>query len=278
VPIKKSKGGGEPDIWDTPVQEIPRLPRHLRKRHPLKGSKRRTGQTVRAEQAAAAKLPPGALVYGNTRITRSDLANDPGFQRIQQIRNHADKFRDQRIKELAEMCCGRLSSEICVRLANQSRLEVLGNYWLEQSIRFDDLRMARDAATLLSQARQQGVAAWELAIREADARARLEPQDPTEKLAAALAAADNIQPPEGGRKSKVFDVEGKGLEELGQVDPEGDQAPRGADQKGGGGGDVYLGLRKEGDETGKPRVGNNEASGQPGQNTQEDAQEVGVQP
>ena len=277
MPIKKNVLG-EPDVWGTPVQEMPRLPRHLRNKRPLKGSKRRKGQTVRAEQAAAAKLPPGALVYGNTRITRTDLANDPGFQRIQQIRNHADKFRDQRIKELAEICGGHLSSEVCVRLANQSRLEVLGNYWLEQSIKFDDLRMARDAANLLSQARQQGVAAWEISIREADARSRTEPQNPTEKLAAALAARDEEPPPPRGRKSKVFDVEGKGLEELRQVDPEGHQTPGGADQEGFFGRDVGVGLREQGNEGGKPGIGDNEASGQPGQNAQEDAQEVGAEP
>lgn len=214
MPIKQVRRGGEPDTWPTPVQEIPRVPRHLvRNKH--KTGVRRKGQTVRAEQAAAAKLPPGALIYGPTRITGTDLSTDHGYMRIRQLREYADRFRDQRIKELADICGRNLSSEVCVRVANQSRLEVLGNYWLEAAIKFDDLKMARDASNLLAQAKQQAVAAWEIAIREADARAKAEPQDPTEKLAAAL-AAEHHPPPKRGKPTKVVDVEGTGLEESGQ--------------------------------------------------------------
>ncbi len=128
------------------------------------------GRVVSAAAASAMAKMPRAGVF----LPR-DIACAPGFEVHNRRRRRWLRKRRQELHETT----GGVSHGVGAMLASAAWLYAGGEFAAEQAATKGDVDLFRTAATLTSTARQHDLAAWELAVREGDARAkRRGPIDP----------------------------------------------------------------------------------------------------
>lgn len=160
------------------------------------GNARRLGRLVVSECCPADELPPatpaetarpqrtpdGRFAKGNTvaqhartkagpsgALASLDAQADPAWQAA---RRWAKRACTQRVRELAKLHGGELSSEVCALVIDSWELRGDARYLAARARAENSPELSRAAATLLASARQAQRDAWELAAREAAARPR----------------------------------------------------------------------------------------------------------
>lgn len=124
----------------------------------------------------------------------ADKLDKDSLHRIADFRDRSDKVRDQRILELSKLIGADLSSTVCFEIQNYANLQILGQYWMERSVAFHDVDLAAKAKVFFTAARQHSITAWEIAVREEEARRASRRGSAGAGLAARLEATDDAPP------------------------------------------------------------------------------------
>lgn len=153
-------GAGVPRIEVLPADEQPFAPPGAAA--PLVTRDDRGRVVSSAAASAMAKMPRAGV------FVPRDIAVAPGFE----IHNERRKrwLRKRRL-ELHE-ATGAVSHGVGAMLASAAWLYAGGEFAAEQAASTGNVDLFRTAASLTSTARQHELAAWELAVREAEARAK----------------------------------------------------------------------------------------------------------
>lgn len=160
-------GAGMPRVEVLPPDEQPFTPADVAA--PLVTRDDR-GRVVSSAAARAMAQMPRAGVF----LPR-DITVAPGFEVHNRRRRRWLRKRRQELHEVT----GGVSHGVGAMLASAAWLYAGGEFAAERAAETGNVDLFRTAATLTSTARQHDLAAWELAVREADARRKAAgPVDP----------------------------------------------------------------------------------------------------
>lgn len=168
-------GRGVPRIEVVPVDELgPSIPATD---PPLAGVTRRQDGTVDSSEAAKALGAKGGAVKARrVRLARSlglsDLDQSEAFA---PYRRSASAFRQHHAKELARLAGGVVSAGPCSMIASASLQLAASRFLFDQASRSGDAATFKTASSLANDSRQNLLAAYELATREAQARPQADP-------------------------------------------------------------------------------------------------------
>jgi hypothetical protein len=173
-------GAGSPRIEMLPADELPFAPAGAAV--PLEGGRDRSGRIrTTAAARAMAQLPRrGAFLPRK-------LACDARFEPHNRRRLEWLKARHA---ELAAST-GAVSHGVGAMLAAAAWLHAGGEFAAELAAETGDVELFKASATLTSTARQHDLAAWELAVREGQARKASQPTSAHAELTAVLGGKDS---------------------------------------------------------------------------------------
>jgi hypothetical protein len=159
-------GAGSPRIEVAPPDEQPFAPAGVAV--PLEDGRDRSGRIRTAAAARAMAQLPRRGAFLPRKLTC-----DPRFE--PHNRRRLEWLRARRA-ELAA-ATGAVSHGTGAMLAAAAWLHAGGEFAAERAAETGDLELFKVSATLTSTARQHDLAAWELAVREAQARAKAQQND-----------------------------------------------------------------------------------------------------
>lgn len=180
------RGAGSPRIEVLPADELPiGMPDQ---RPPLAGVKRRQNGTVADPEAAKALGRRGGEVKARrVRLARSlGLPLDSTSEAFKPYRRAASAFREYHCRELARIAGGECGSGPSSMIASAALQLAASRFVFDQAAQTGDAALMKTASQLANDSRQNLLAAYELAQREAQARPK---QSPAAALAARIAAA-----------------------------------------------------------------------------------------
>lgn len=168
-------GRGVPRIEVLPVDELP--PPVPVGGPGLASVERRKDGTVATSEAAKAIGARG----GQVKARRVRLARSLGLSNLEQspafapYRRSASAFRQHHCKELARLAGGEVSAGPCSMVASASLQLAASRYLFDQASQTGDASVFKTASSLANDSRQNLLAAYELATREAQARPKADP-------------------------------------------------------------------------------------------------------
>lgn len=173
-------GAGSPRVETLPPDELPSpVPAPT---GPVAGVTRRQDGTVNTPEAARALGRQGGLVKAKrVRLARSlglsaDSLQCEGFA---PYRRAASAFRRHHTSELALQSGGSVGAAPCSMVASAALQLAASRFLFDQAAMTGDPAIFKTASTLSNDSRQNLLAAYELAVREAEARAKAAgPVDP----------------------------------------------------------------------------------------------------
>jgi len=163
-------GKGQPRIEVLPPDELP--PPVAADRADMSGLERRhNGQVAGSEAAASLGRQGGRAKATRVALARElglgDVDNAPAFRRY---RTAANAFRRLHCSELATMAGGELGAGPCSMVASAALQLAASRFVFDQATRTGDAAQFKTASALSNDSRQNLLAAYELAVREAAAR------------------------------------------------------------------------------------------------------------
>jgi hypothetical protein len=150
-------GAGQPRIEVSPPDELPR-PR---------------GRPVKKGGATKIKLARSLVLTA----PKADWA--PYIQMAEQFRLH-------QCRSLAQQCGGFCGAAPSTMVASAAMQLAASRYMFDKGAKTGDMQLIKQASTIMNDSRQNLLAAYELAIREAEARIKFEKSDPHRALQEAL--------------------------------------------------------------------------------------------
>jgi hypothetical protein len=145
----------------------------------------------RIEVLEPRKLPrtePGKVVRGGAtgvKMARS-LSLQMGDAEWAPYLAQAEKFRKHQTRSLARQAGGFCGAAPASMIASAALQLAMSRFMFDRGSREGDMSMIKMASTIANDSRQNLLAAYELAIREAQARAKYEESNPHRALVEAL--------------------------------------------------------------------------------------------
>ena len=164
------EGGAQVAVEVLPADELP--PPVADQRPNVSGVARRQDGTVATSEAAAELGRRG----GQQKAKRVRLARSLGLSDLEQsgafasYKRAASAFRRHHVAELARMAGGQCSAGPCSMVASAALQLAASRFLFDQASRSGDAATFKTASQLANDSRQNLLAAYELATREAKAR------------------------------------------------------------------------------------------------------------
>lgn len=170
------KGAGVPRVEVVPPDELPAcVPAPSQ---PLTGVERRQDGTIATPEAARALGRRGGLVKAKRlRLARSlglsaEVMESEAFA---PYRRAASAFRRHHTRDLAAQAGGHVGAAACSMVASAALQLAASRFLFDQAAMIGDPALFKAASQLSNDSRQNLLAAYELAVREAKARAEAAP-------------------------------------------------------------------------------------------------------
>ena len=140
------------------------------------------------ELPAPVDIPPGmAMKGGATKVKLTRYAPLPDTPEWAELAKMAKQFQVHHCKQLARMAGGRCGAAPSSMVASAA-LQLAASRWMfKQGATNGDAQLLKQASSIANDSRQNLMAAYELAVREAQARKAYAKSDPHRALEDALA-------------------------------------------------------------------------------------------
>lgn len=140
-----------------------------------------------------AKPIPGRLKTGGAtkvKLSRSLTLKVPKHEWVEYL-DQAEKFRRHQCRQLAMQSGGRCGAAPSSMVASAALQLAMSRFMFDRGCAQDDMAMVKMASGLANDSRQNLLAAYELALRECQARAMYAVSDPHLALAEALVSEES---------------------------------------------------------------------------------------